>query len=71
MSPRSKEERADDILDCIERIESYVEDMDLQTFKADPRTVDAVSMNLQSIGEATVQLLRKHPEVATQHGAVK
>jgi uncharacterized protein with HEPN domain len=42
----------DDILSSIEKIERYTAKMDRDSFIADERTIDAVSLNLQIIGEA-------------------
>ena len=39
------------MLDAIERIRLYTRDMDHSAFLADPRTCDAVAMNLLAIGE--------------------
>jgi uncharacterized protein with HEPN domain len=39
------------ILDAIGRIRLYTRDMDEAAFLADPRTCDAVAMNLLAIGE--------------------
>jgi uncharacterized protein with HEPN domain len=41
-----------DILDAIDRITSYVEGMDYDDFLADRKTQDAVTRNIEIIGEA-------------------
>lgn len=56
-----------DILDSMEHIEEYVEDMDFEEFKDDQRTIDAVIRNIEIIGEATKQIpddvKDKNPEI--------
>ncbi|MGC9060976.1 MAG: DUF86 domain-containing protein [Thermoplasmata archaeon] len=42
----------EDIIESIELIESYVENMDFGDFKKDRKTVDAVVRNFEIIGEA-------------------
>jgi uncharacterized protein with HEPN domain len=46
----------DDILSSIEKIERYTANMNLDSFISDERTVDAVSLNLQIIGEAVKKM---------------
>ena len=57
----------DDILSSIEKIERYTTDMNQDTFVADERTVDAVSLNLQIIGEAVKkvppELRDRYPQI--------
>jgi hypothetical protein len=55
------------ILEAIEKINSYTRGMDLQTFAADHRTVDAVLRNFIIVGEAVAQIPR---EVRDAHLAV-
>ena len=50
--PRSNEVRLADIIQAIGKIQRYVRGMDLDAFKRDDRTVDAVVRNLEVIGEA-------------------
>jgi uncharacterized protein with HEPN domain len=45
-----------DILRAIDSIESFVVDMDLQTFETDDRTSSAVVRKFEIIGEATKQI---------------
>ena len=54
--PRKWRFRVGDILDAIERIETYTDGMDKAAFEADQRTFDAVLMNLALIGEAAAGL---------------
>ena len=57
----------EDILEAIERIEEYTEDMDYKDFKNDRKTVDAVLRNLEVIGEAVKNLSedikKRYPEI--------
>jgi len=50
---RTWSERVEDIIDAIERINSYVDDLDFDAFRNDQKTVDAVVRNLEVIGEAS------------------
>ena len=56
-----------DILECIERIESYVAGFSYDDFVSDDRTKDAVVRNLEIIGEAAKQIpeqiKERHPEI--------
>ena len=56
-----------DILTAIERIEVFVENMDLEAFKADDKTTSAVIRKLEIIGEAVKGIPEKirqsHPQV--------
>jgi uncharacterized protein with HEPN domain len=45
-----------DILDGIDMIAQFVRDMDLETFRADPKTIAAVERKLLLISEAAVRL---------------
>lgn len=56
MPPRSPERRLRDILEAVLRIRGYVEGLDFEAFRRDPRTVDAVLHNLAVIGEAAAKL---------------
>ena len=57
----------DDIVTSIEKIERYTVNMDQSSFMADERTIDAVSHNLQIIGEAVkkipVELRDRYPQI--------
>ena len=48
--------RLSDIVDNIDRIETYVSGMDLSTFCADGKSVDAVERCLQRITEAVIKI---------------
>jgi len=56
-----------DILDCIEKIEKFVGDMDYEQFKEDDLVNSAVIRKLEIIGEATKNLpdfiKEKYPEI--------
>jgi len=45
-----------DIIEAIERIYSYTEGMNYETFLADNKTIDAVIRNFEIIGEAATKL---------------
>lgn len=47
-----------DILDCIGRVESYLQDFDYAKFQNDTKTIDAVVRNVEVIGEAANNLTR-------------
>lgn len=55
------------IIDAIEKIDRYLNDVDLEKFFEDEVKVDAVVRNLEIIGEAAVSLTRdlksRYPEV--------
>jgi len=55
------------ILEAIERIHRYVEDLDEAGFLHDEKTQDAVIRNFEIIGEASNNIKRHHPEFAAQH----
>jgi len=42
----------EDILECIERVERYIEEKKFEIFRSDSKTIDAVIRNLEIIGEA-------------------
>ena len=50
--PRDYKVSLDDILEAVDRIETYAAGMDKAQFQADRKTVDAVVRNLEVIGEA-------------------
>jgi uncharacterized protein with HEPN domain len=52
MPPRDWRIRLEDILDAIDKIETYVVGMSFEEFSADTKTLDAVIRNLTIIGEA-------------------
>jgi len=55
------------ILEAIERIHHYVEDMDEIAFLNDRKTQDAVIRNLEVIGEAARNIERYHKQFADEH----
>jgi uncharacterized protein with HEPN domain len=65
--PRDWKQRIADILEAVERIQRYTSGMDLDSFSADDRTVDAVVRNITVIGEAARsvpdEVRRAHPEI--------
>ena len=56
MSKRDWKLFANDILECIEKIEGYLSGMSYEEFVKDERTKDAVVRNLEVIGEAANQI---------------
>ena len=55
------------IIEAIERIHRYVEDMSEVAFLADQKTQDAVIRNFEIIGEASRNIERHHPKFAGDH----
>jgi uncharacterized protein with HEPN domain len=55
------------ILEAIERIHAYVEDVDEVSFLSSKIIQDAVIRNLEVIGEASRNIERVHPEFASAH----
>lgn len=55
------------ILEAIERIQHYVDDMDEVGFLNSRLVQDAVIRNLEVIGEASRNIERVHPEFAAAH----
>jgi uncharacterized protein with HEPN domain len=53
MSKREWKLFVEDILEAIELIERYVEDMEFDRFKKDRKTIDAVVRNFEIVGEAS------------------
>jgi len=64
---RDERLRVLDILDAIDKIASYVEGLSYGDFLADPKTQDAVTRNIEIIGEAARSLpadfKERHAEV--------
>lgn len=58
MPPRNWKMRFDDILECISRIQRYIEGMTFDEFEEDDKTVDSVLRNLEIIGEASRHIPR-------------
>lgn len=67
MSRRKWKMRIRHILEAIDRVFLYVQDMDEKTFCDDTRTLDAVIRNFQVIGEAVKlvphRVQARHPEI--------
>jgi uncharacterized protein with HEPN domain len=65
--PRDFRAYLEDVLDASAKICDYTAGLTLETFRKDPRTVDAVVRNLEIIGEAIrnapEELRSQHPEV--------
>lgn len=59
--------RVEDMLEAIERVTHYVEEMTTQQFLDDLRTQDAVIRNLEVLGEASKRIphdiMDHHPEI--------
>lgn len=55
------------IVEAIERIQRYVEDIDVAGFLASQIVQDAVIRNLEVIGEASRNIDRAHPDFAAAH----
>jgi uncharacterized protein with HEPN domain len=45
-----------DIRACLRQVAEYIRGMDLDAFRSDRKTIDAVTRNLEIIGEAARQL---------------
>ena len=52
MSKREWKLFIEDIMECIGRIEKYIEGMEFEDFEIDDKTIDAVVRNLEVVGEA-------------------
>ena len=55
------------MLQAIERITRYTEELDEVTFLQNELVQDAVIRNLKILGEASNNILKHNPEFATQH----
>jgi uncharacterized protein with HEPN domain len=55
------------IVEAIERIQLYVNDMDKVAFLNDQKTQDAVIRNFEVIGEASRNIERYHKQFADEH----
>ena len=67
MSKRGWKLFINDILECIEKIETYLANLSYDDFLSDDKTKDAVIRNLEVIGEAAKhipeQIRQKYPEI--------
>ena len=67
MSPRSWQERIDDILTCARNIKDFTDGMSLDDFLDDPRTVRAIAFEFTTIGEAArvmpLEIQESYPDV--------
>ena len=69
MSPSNRDWRlyADDIIECCGKVSRYLGGMSYETFAADDRTRDAVTRNIEIIGEAAKNLpdevIARAPEI--------
>ncbi len=68
MSPRSWQERIDDIIEAIAEIQAFVRPMTFEQFAADAKTMKAVALDFIVIGEAASrvpdEVVEANPEVA-------
>ena len=62
MSERATRLLLDDIRQSIDRIEEYVRGMSFEDFSEDQKTIDAVTRNLEIIGEAANRLTDEFKE---------
>jgi uncharacterized protein with HEPN domain len=60
----------DHILSAIDNIIEYTSGMDAEQYLLDRKTQDAVIRNLEVIGEACSNVMRRHPDFAAAHPAV-
>jgi len=67
VSPRTWQERIEDILTCAQNVHNFTAGMDFDAFLDDPRTVRAVAFEFATIGEASravpMEIQAQHPEV--------
>ena len=59
MSIRADKELLSDILNSIEKIETYIENINYTSFLNDPKTQDAIVRNIEIIGEAANNITDK------------
>jgi uncharacterized protein with HEPN domain len=68
MSPRSWQERIEDILEAIAEIQEFTRGMSFEQFQDDPKTLKAVALDFVVIGEAATHVpddfAATHPEIA-------
>lgn len=58
------------IVEAIDRIDRYVDDMTELTFLSDEKTQDAVVRNFEILGEAANNIEKQHPNYAQEHADV-
>lgn len=58
------------ILQAIERIQQYTEDIDEVGFIQNPLIQDAVIRNIEIIGEAAHNIDQRHPQFAAEHANI-
>ncbi len=67
MPPRTWRLRIEDMLEAIERIQSYAEGYTMESFAADQKTTDAIIRNFEILGEAAYHvpkdLKKQYPEI--------
>ena len=67
MPSKNPAQRLSDIIDNVDAINGFTAGLDLQSFRADRKTVYAVVRALEIISEATrrlpEELLHRHPEI--------
>ena len=67
MSPRTWQERIEDILDAIQEIQQFTGGLSFEQLQADSKTLKAVSLNFIVIGEASAAIPENattaHPEI--------
>lgn len=67
MSPRTWQERIEDILTCAQNVQDFTAGMTFESFLKDPRTIRAVAFEFTTIGESArlipVEIQERHPEV--------
>jgi len=67
VQPSRLEDYLDHIRVAIERCHRYVDDMDEGGFLADEKTQDAVIHTIEVIGEASISIIKRYPEVARRY----
>jgi uncharacterized protein with HEPN domain len=67
VSPRTWQQRIEDIVSCAKIIKDYTEGMSYEAFLDDPKTIRAVAFEFTTIGEATraipMEIQRKYNDV--------
>jgi uncharacterized protein with HEPN domain len=70
VSRRNWRFRLDDIVDALDAISEYVENIDYADWIQDKKTIDAVIRNLKVIGEAATnipeEIQKQHPDIPWQ-----